>query len=269
MSFPNIPDVHPCIDIDLKDAVNLLLTSIAQEEISLSRLIDAETEKIKCTLDDKIHKHTDCNDVLRINKSVDETMRDIIKLQMLLQFKLEKVKELVPPPHPPCPPCPPCPPPQKCCCVLKGRGEGCITNRCDALYPGQAVLRAFIFSDDVKSRSLRYAVTGKTCEVKMEAFSHNIRVTCRPHDGEEKVEITGKGLAVKHADGCPETAYPVDFTLTVREKTTDTLGFRMEFDTRCEPGFVHDSGFIWLGDSNSNLRLTVKCRDETESPHIG
>lgn len=256
MSFPNIPDVHPCIDIDIKDAVNLLLTSIAQEEISLSKLIDAETEKVKYALDDKKHKRADCNDVLRINKSVNETMQDIIKLQMLLQFKLEKVKELVPPPHPPCPPR------KECCCALKGRSEGCVTNRCDTLYPGQAVLRAFIFSDDVKSRSIRYAVTGKECEIKMEAFSRNIRVRCHPYDGEKTIEITGKGQAVKHADGCPDIVYPADFTLTVRETATGTLGFRMEIDSRCECGLVHDSGFIRIGDSNSNLRLTVKCCDE-------
>ena len=41
MSFPTIPDITPDIDIDFCDAVNLLLSSIALEEISLSRLMDA------------------------------------------------------------------------------------------------------------------------------------------------------------------------------------------------------------------------------------
>jgi argininosuccinate lyase len=36
MSFPNVPDINPCIDIKQEDAVNLLLTSIAMEEMSLS-----------------------------------------------------------------------------------------------------------------------------------------------------------------------------------------------------------------------------------------
>ena len=40
MSFPNIPDIDPYINITFEDAVNLLLTSIAMEEMSLSRLME-------------------------------------------------------------------------------------------------------------------------------------------------------------------------------------------------------------------------------------
>ena len=50
MSFPNIPDVDPAIDIDSCHAINLLLASIAMEEISLSKLMDAERDKIQYAL---------------------------------------------------------------------------------------------------------------------------------------------------------------------------------------------------------------------------
>ena len=106
MSFPNIPDINPYINIKFEDAINLLLTSIAMEEVSLSKLMDAETKKILCVMDNcNCHdcKHNDCNhkdylihDVIEINKSVDNTIKNMIKLQMLLQFKLENIKELLP-----------------------------------------------------------------------------------------------------------------------------------------------------------------------------
>ena len=40
MSMPKIPNITPRINITLEDSVNLLLTSIAMEEISLSKFMD-------------------------------------------------------------------------------------------------------------------------------------------------------------------------------------------------------------------------------------
>lgn len=95
MSFPNIPDIEPNINLTLDDSINLLLTSIALEEISLSKLIDAETGKILLIIDESKHKESALQDTLEINKSVDDTLKNIIKLQMLLQFKLERVEGLI------------------------------------------------------------------------------------------------------------------------------------------------------------------------------
>ncbi|MDR5658559.1 hypothetical protein RH915_03550 [Serpentinicella sp. ANB-PHB4] len=47
MSFPNIPDVTPEIDIDREDVINLLLASIAFEELGLAHIFNAEAEKIQ------------------------------------------------------------------------------------------------------------------------------------------------------------------------------------------------------------------------------
>lgn len=96
MSFPNIPDIIPKIDIDFEDAINLLLVSIALEEISISELLDAETKKLLTVLKQCEHNNFSVEDVKDINKSINQTLINIIKFQMLLQFKLENVIEIIP-----------------------------------------------------------------------------------------------------------------------------------------------------------------------------
>ena len=96
MSFPNIPDVDASVDISIEDSVNLLLASVAFEELGLAHLINAEAEKVQYvlgTLEGQEGPETPAtvDDLLRVNRSVDQTLRDIIKKEMLLQFKLEDV----------------------------------------------------------------------------------------------------------------------------------------------------------------------------------
>ncbi|MBE3101226.1 MAG: hypothetical protein IMZ47_03030 [Firmicutes bacterium] len=94
MSFPNIPDVDANINIIIDQSVNLLLASIAFEELGLAHIINAEAEKIQYvlgTIDGQTPLKTPptVDDLLKINHSVEQTMRSVIKNQMLLQFKLE------------------------------------------------------------------------------------------------------------------------------------------------------------------------------------
>lgn len=93
MSFPNIPDVSPDIDLSREDVINLLLASIAFEELGLAHIINAEAEKIQYvvgTLDKKSpSKCASVEDLVTINESVSETLKNVIKKEMLLQFKLE------------------------------------------------------------------------------------------------------------------------------------------------------------------------------------
>lgn len=95
MSFPNIPNVTPVININRNDVINLLLASIAFEELGLSHIINSEAEKIQYvlgTLDGQTAPEPPTtDDLLEINRSVNRTLRDIIKNQMLLQFKLEDI----------------------------------------------------------------------------------------------------------------------------------------------------------------------------------
>jgi len=99
MGYPNIPNITPEINITREDVINLLLASIAFEELGLAHLINAEAEKIQAVLGtlpppgDNI-TGTTLNDLLNINLSVRKTLQDIIKKEMLLQFKLENVLEI-------------------------------------------------------------------------------------------------------------------------------------------------------------------------------
>ncbi|CAH8712391.1 hypothetical protein M5W83_27625 [Paenibacillus thiaminolyticus] len=91
MSMPKVPDITPEITLNRKEAINLLLTSIALEEIGLSHIINAEGEKIQRFVKDH---HTELDDILSINRSVEIMLRNVIKKQMLLQFKLEDILRL-------------------------------------------------------------------------------------------------------------------------------------------------------------------------------
>lgn len=96
MSFPNIPDVDASIDLSTEDSVNLLLASVAFEELGLAHLINAEAEKLQYvlgTIEDQTQLAVPptLDDLLQVNHSVDQMLRDIIKKEMLLQFKLENV----------------------------------------------------------------------------------------------------------------------------------------------------------------------------------
>lgn len=97
MSFPNIPDVTATINIDREGVINLLLASIAFEELGLAHIINAEAEKIQAvlgTLPGSDVVATTIDELLAINASVNRTLKTALKTQMLLQFKLEDVLDL-------------------------------------------------------------------------------------------------------------------------------------------------------------------------------
>lgn len=96
MSFPNIPDVDASVEISIDDSVNLLLASVAFEELGLAHLINAEAEKLQFVLgtlegQTPLEEAPTIEDLLLVNSSIDQTLKDIIKKEMLLQFKLESV----------------------------------------------------------------------------------------------------------------------------------------------------------------------------------
>lgn len=94
MSMPTIPDINPVIGIDVDDSINMLISSIALEEIGLSHIINAEAEKIQYVLGTLETSHRNINqhcldDVLKVNRSIDRTLRDVLKNQMILHMKFE------------------------------------------------------------------------------------------------------------------------------------------------------------------------------------
>ncbi|WP_340024819.1 hypothetical protein MHI24_06755 [Paenibacillus sp. FSL K6-1096] len=50
MSNPNIPNISPTVTLTRDDVINLLLSSIAMEELALAHIINAEGEKIQFVL---------------------------------------------------------------------------------------------------------------------------------------------------------------------------------------------------------------------------
>lgn len=102
MSFPTIPQITPSISINRTQVINLLLASIALEELGLAHIINAEGEKIQAvlgTLPGLSITATSISGLMSINREVRRTLQTVIKSQMLLQFKLEDILE-IPLPHP-------------------------------------------------------------------------------------------------------------------------------------------------------------------------
>ncbi|MDP4085274.1 MAG: hypothetical protein Q8934_11760 [Bacillota bacterium] len=94
MSFPTIPNVTPTISINREEVFNLLLASIAFEELGLAHIINAEAEKIQAvvgTLPGVSIPISGIPDLILIDNTVEKTLKTVIKNEMLLQFKLEDI----------------------------------------------------------------------------------------------------------------------------------------------------------------------------------
>jgi hypothetical protein len=70
------------------EVLNLLLESIAFEELGLAHLINAEAEKIQYATN---YSNIDIECLLKVNQSARKMLRDIIKKEMILQLKLEDI----------------------------------------------------------------------------------------------------------------------------------------------------------------------------------
>lgn len=101
MSFPNIPNITPLISVTVGQTIPLLLSSIALEELALSHIMNAEAEKLQFTLgtlDSSVALspgEVSLSDLLAVDASVQRTLRDVIKKEMLLEFKFENVLDLL------------------------------------------------------------------------------------------------------------------------------------------------------------------------------
>jgi hypothetical protein len=89
LSLPTIPNIQPNIHLKSKDVENLLLASIALEEIALAHILNAEGEKIQKSLEG----HPTIDDMLKVNQSVRSVMKAAIMKEMLLLFKLQEIIE--------------------------------------------------------------------------------------------------------------------------------------------------------------------------------
>jgi hypothetical protein len=90
MSMPEIKTSN--CPVSYEQSINDIIESIALEEAALAHILNAEGEKIQKVVNDKC---TSVEGILNVNKSVNETIKNVIKMQMLLQFKLENAQKLV------------------------------------------------------------------------------------------------------------------------------------------------------------------------------
>lgn len=99
MSQASFPNITPAISLTIGQTINVLLGSIAVEELALAHLMNAEAEKVQFVLGTLSTAVTlpavAITDILAINASVRSTMRDIIKKEMLLEFKFENILDLI------------------------------------------------------------------------------------------------------------------------------------------------------------------------------
>ena len=113
VSMPEFP--KPIPDLTQEQALTMILSSIALEEVALSHIINAEGEKIQYVLTAASTNGclADLKDIAAVNKSVTGLLEIVLQNQMILKNKMDRVLEYLPkppcPPEPPCPPKPPCP----------------------------------------------------------------------------------------------------------------------------------------------------------------
>lgn len=140
MSMPEVPQTN--LDLTRDQALNMILSSIAMEEIALSHIINAESEKIQYVLSNHSQSCC-CNDdgyILEVNKSVANLLELVMQNQMLLKNKMEKVLEYIPKPSPNKPHlgCKP----ENCCCMQcsQQQSENCL-EVVPSIYNSEDALR--------------------------------------------------------------------------------------------------------------------------------
>ena len=94
MSTLNLSDIND-IDTDKNKSVNLLIASIALVELGLANIINAEADKINFVLAEHAHRELPTIDeLLQINKSVQQTLKLVIKKEIILEFLLDDALDL-------------------------------------------------------------------------------------------------------------------------------------------------------------------------------
>lgn len=100
MSLPTMPDYEPKIKLDMEDSIKMIMNSISMEEIGLSHIINAEGEKIqyavqsqKLNCECSSNYYDDTDRLIKINNSIDRTLKTVLRNQLILQMKLEETMD--------------------------------------------------------------------------------------------------------------------------------------------------------------------------------
>jgi len=100
MSLPSFikPSEIPTSD----QAIASIILSVAMEEMAISHILEAESEKINYIIE-ATKNSGDITNLIAVNDSVNEVLKSIIKLQAILKTKLEVATNYVPPTPTPMP----------------------------------------------------------------------------------------------------------------------------------------------------------------------
>ena len=133
MSLPKIPEIPHSLTRD--QAINMILASVAMGEVALSKIINAEHEKIKYMVEYAENNDSDQarQALLEANQSVAIVLKYVYEIEEILKEKTKLVIEQpISPKPPPCPPSPPKPPPPKPPCPFC---PPCLSKPCAFCSP--------------------------------------------------------------------------------------------------------------------------------------
>lgn len=97
MSIPNFPEIND--ELTRERALDMILASIAMEELALSHIINAEGEKLQYvlgTLETSDGKKPTIDELLCINQSISNLLDIVSQNQMLLKSKMDKALQALP-----------------------------------------------------------------------------------------------------------------------------------------------------------------------------
>ena len=88
MSMPTFPQIDP--PLTREGSLNEIISSIAAEELSLSHILNAEGEKLQYVLGTLpgLEEAAAFEEVMNVNRSVQDTLSDVMEQQALLTAKL-------------------------------------------------------------------------------------------------------------------------------------------------------------------------------------
>ncbi|KJD59277.1 BclA C-terminal domain-containing protein [Bacillus velezensis] len=97
MSQPNLPNITPVVTLSRDDTINLLLSSIAMEELGMAHILNAEGEKTQYafgTIPGLTGPPSSLADILNLNESVRDTLDSLMKQELLLGSKLDSISNI-------------------------------------------------------------------------------------------------------------------------------------------------------------------------------
>lgn len=94
MGMPKIETQEP-LEVSRKDSINLLLASIGFEELGLSHILNAEAEKLQSVVKNYDNCCLNTANLLKINAAVNDMLKTIATKEIILNFKLDNIIELI------------------------------------------------------------------------------------------------------------------------------------------------------------------------------